>query len=399
MTCRAALALIAGGVGGVACAQHQGVRFRDGTSGMLPTGFGSSRTMDVEVADVTGDGLLDIVIAGEFAPNAVLASEPTSGVIASENGRHGAFLGFAAHDSEDIAIADFNGDGRLDIVYVSEDDVQDELHLGVREEDSGRPAWRAAHGRMIGEQESNCVLAHDIDGDGDPDLILGGRGPALVMLNDGSANFEVAEGWIPADDRTTQDMELGDVDGDGDLDLIVANEDGNRLLINNGSGVFTDETEGRLPTEGANEETREADFGDVDGDGDLDLFFANVGWRPGMNPQNRLLINNGEGVFTDESSARLPGGQPLTWTTLDADFADLEGDGDLDLVLGNTNGQPVQLWLNDGSGKYADMTVARIPTPAPFAVIDIEVADFNGDGKLDIYASNAAGADRVFVQD
>jgi hypothetical protein len=77
----------------------------------------------------------------------------------------------------------------------------------------------------------------------------------------------------------------------------------NLLWINNGSGVIADETTTRLPA--VTDSSFDAAFGDVDGDGDLDIVVANIG-ELGTVEQNRLLINDGAGVFADETATRLP---------------------------------------------------------------------------------------------
>ena len=83
--------------------------------------------------------------------------------------------------------------------------------------------------------------------------------------------------------------------------FLLENEDGNKLLINDGNGVFSDESSIRLP-QGLNIETRKVAFGDVDGDEDLDAFLSNVMFIPGKDRQNRLFINDGNGNFSDSTA-------------------------------------------------------------------------------------------------
>ena len=92
-------------------------------------------------------------------------------------------------------------------------------------------------------------------------------------------------------------------------------------------------------------------LGDVDGNGDLDLVLGNGG------QQNRLYLNDGTGTFADATATRMPP---------DSDFSkavalgDVDGDGDNDLVFGNS-GQQNRLYLNDGTGRFTDATAARMP--------------------------------------
>ena len=247
----------------------------------------------------------------------------------------------------------------------------------------------------------------DVNGDGFPDILFANNGQDAVVINDGAGNFvdETAE-RLPRSADVTQDLELGDVDGDGDLDLVVANEGDNALYINDGTGRFSDESAARIPQRaGGGEETREADFGDVDGDGDLDLLFANVAaFVAGADPRNRLLINDGNGVFADETSSRLPA---ASVSSFDGDFADIDGDGDLDIVTANADvdlsvgriaDSRSRAYLNDGSGVFTDASEAVFGAGATGTGLDLEFADFDGDGRPDFYLASRGTADRLLLR-
>ncbi len=366
------------------------VRFRDVTATHLPVVDGLS--MDAAVGDLDGDGDFDLLVAQEHQPNVLLLNDGAGRFtdVSPQN------LPQVAHDSEDIALGDFDGDGDLDAVVVSEDDEVNELYLN---DGHGRFTEGGDHLPVTGR--SNAVLTADLDGDGNLDLLIGNKGQNVLLLGDGQGFFHDATvGHLPAILDTTQDLELGDVDSDGDLDLLVANEGDNRLLLNDGRGVFTDASN-RLPVRAVAEETREADFGDLNGDGDLDILFANIrGFVPDADPQNRLLLNDGQGFFRDVTAERLP---VDTDRCFDGDFFDLDGDGDLDIVTSITNRNleqrllltgPYKVYRNDG-GIFTEATSDIMPPEAIGRGFDVEAADFNGDGVLDLYLASRGSADRL----
>jgi hypothetical protein len=302
----------------------------------------------------------------------------------------------SVHDSEDIGVADFDRDGDLDIIVVSEDDRTNELYLN-----DGNGVFSDAGTRIPVTGTSNAVAVADINGDGADDVLIGNNGQNVALVNDGTGRFiDESSTRLPSINDVTQDLELGDADGDGDLDLLVGNEDQNRLLINDGTGRFADETEERLPSRPEPEETREADFGDVDGDGDLDVLYGNINaFVAGADPQNRLLLNDGAGRFEDATAANLP--QQAT-RSFDIDVVDLDGDGDLDLLTsdaeqGNRFDEPFRAYRNDGAGKFAESTSEIFPAGIVGKGFDAEAADFNGDGLIDLYLASRGSADRLFL--
>ena len=359
-------------------------KMTDASADLLPLALTNGKTMDAELADLDGDGHADLVLAVEFGQNAVLVWRDGR----FEHARDALPQG-VLNDSEDIAIADLDGDGRPDLVFASEDTERNELYLnaGVI---NGEPVFEDATDRLPVEGVSNAVAAFDADGDGDTDLLFGNKGRNALLLNNGDGRFTHAPDALPPIEDTTQDIEVGDLDADGHPDLVIANEDANRVLRNRGDGTFEDITERSIGLR-SSEETREADLGDVDGDGDPDLYFANVGWA-GFAAADKLLINNGDGTFTDESLTRLP---VLPQFSLDIDFADLDGDGDLDAVLARIAqgfGRPVAVLLNDGKGRFTE-PVGVLPEGIMGQGIDVEVADLDGDGTLDIYVATHFPAD------
>lgn len=365
--------------------------FQDASLSHLPIMSLQVRSMDAHPADLDHDGDLDLLIASEFAYNVLLLNDGKGHFEDATVGR----LPLARHDSEDIAIADFNGDGHLDVLFVSEDDQVNEYFFN-----DGTAHFTAAPFPFTGT--TNGVATADLNGDGHPDLVLGNApsragegGQNLCLINDGKGGWvDETKSRLPESTKATQDLEFADIDGDDDLDLIVGNEDDNELLLNDGKGHFTDVTATHLPIRPDMWETREADFGDIDGDGDPDLVFANVNFRKTKDPQNILLRNDGTGHFQDITATHLPKEEIHT---VDADFVDLDGDQDLDLVTSNSFGASYRAYRNDGEGHFEEATEEFFPSDLSGDGIDSEAADFNGDGHLDLYLTNFTGADILLL--
>jgi hypothetical protein len=119
----------------------------------------------------------------------------------------------------------------------------------------------------------------DVEGDGDPDLVLGNQGPKSLLLNDGQGRFsDGTTGRLPVDQDATYAIATSDLNGDGSQDLVLGNWTGlNRIYLNDGQGHFTDATGGTFLE--AADATGALALGDVDSDGDPDLWVGNFGAR------------------------------------------------------------------------------------------------------------------------
>ena len=240
---------------------------------------------------------------------------------------------------------------------------------------------------------SNQLTIGDIDGDIDLDIIWANGGGfssagtpqvSRIYINNGSGVFtdeSVARGAFTG---LCRGVELGDIENDGDMDMILA-QDFNRqpqLLLNNGVGVFTNVTAARLPA--ATLGSSRAQFGDIDNDGDLDIYITNGTTSRFGTGQNRIYVNNGLGFFTDATAALHPAGSLAE--PQDAIFGDIDGDFDIDVRTGSTAASQSRLYRNGGTGIF---TV--VATPADNNCYSYDFGDIEGDGDLDLFGANASG--------
>lgn len=220
-----------------------------------------------------------------------------------------------------------------------------------------------------------AVTSGDVDGDQDVDLVIGGSAGPRLLRNDAYGKFVEATDQLPLwthyeDDVTS--VVLGDVDGDGDLDLFAGAQNWiheyaalDRLYLNDGHGMFVEEP-GRLP--GTYDRTLGVDLVDIEGDGDLDAVLANVGWYD----SNRILVNDGQGYFSDESDR-----MPEYWSVA-IGAADVDGDLDVDLLLASSLTQN-PLLLNDGAGHF-HLASGQVPVQTLYeTAVELEDIDLDGD--------------------
>lgn len=357
----------------------------------LPTANLSGNNMSALAVDIDQDGDLDIVVASQ-GPNKILLNNGSGEFSLLSN----TILNSFSLNSQDVAVADYNGDGQFDLFFGN---AAEQANRQINEFylNQGNVSFSNDNGLIPVTGISNSTVARDVNRDGFLDILIGNSGQNILLINNGNARFFNETGQrLPSRFDLTRDLEVGDINGNGFPDIIVANEnDDNRILTNNGSGIYLDQTGSRLPLISAIEETREVELADIDGDGDLDIYFSNVRiFESGADPQDRLLVNNGQGVFSDVTSSQLP---QKTTNTFDTDFLDIDGDGDLDIITGNFNGG-VQVFLNNGAGTFTDDTENWMPEDFNPRVVDFEIADYNGDQLPDIYIAVFDGPDALLLR-
>jgi hypothetical protein len=250
-------------------------------------------------------------------------------------------------------------------------------------EPSDAPIPLVDSGQRLGSARSWDVGLGDLDGDGDLDAFV-------ANPYSGGANNTV---WLNDGSGAFSDsgqvlgygrgVDLGDLDGDGDLDAFVANPHSGG--VNN--TVWLNDGSGAFSDSGqalGNEGGWAVALGDLDGDGDLDAFVANT-------DANTVWLNDGNGAFTDDGQ-RLGGA-----ITAAVALGDLDGDGDLDALAGGWD-EPAKAWLNDGAGTFADS--GRGLSPASVHIHGLALGDVDRDGDLDVIMAIASGhPNQVWIND
>ncbi len=261
------------------------------------------------------------------------------------------------------------------------------------------PLWVDVTASTIGETKywTNKVEIADLNDDGRPDLLFANGGdystpgtpePNQVFFNGGpGARFVdmTAQVFGPTPDLARV-IKARDLNGDGLTDIVVGTtyQTQSRLFLGSGKGRFTEATATHLPR--ALLSVGDIEAGDVDGDGDLDLVLAD--WGPGNNMTNdggvtRVWINDGTAKFADETAGRLPEIKiRFSW---DLELADVDNDGDLDVLVSCKRCPGGSLFRNDGAGRFTDDSRAL---PQYTNNYEFEPMDLDGDGFLDLVTLN-----------
>jgi hypothetical protein len=238
----------------------------------------------------------------------------------------------------------------------------------------------ATHVPVDGKEHALDVVFVDVDGDHDLDAILALESePNRLYLNDGKGKFTWRKGAFAERNHDSEHVRIADFNKDGVPDIIFVAEDDqtHEYYTGNGDGTFVDVSD-RLP---AKSEANGLDVGDVNGDELPDIIIGNSGSAA----QNFLWVNNPEkpGYFIDHTAGGLPAMEDQTQAVK---LVDLNGDGTLDVVVGNEV-PPNRLFFNDGKGKFTDHP-EKLDLPVPLHTRDVLVFDANLDRHPDILFVN-----------
>jgi hypothetical protein len=344
---------------------------------MQPLEAKGETSASASLGDIDGDGDLDLVLArGRHWPldNLILRNDGR-GIFTTEK------LPAAADRTYSAALADLNGDGSLDLAVSNDRPDRKVIYLN-----DGRGNFRTAGTFGRSEWPTRYITVADLNGDGRADIIAANRSsnPAkpvasYVCLNDGKGGFPTE---IPLPTQSATIIVAADLDGDGKIDLFVPHRDGGQSLIfwNDGTGIFA---AAPMPFGPKKSTVRAAVAAELDGDGIMDLVIGDA--------KTGLFIYRGKGQRSFEEPFPLgeKSGAPYSIGVLD-----MNRDGTPDLVVGRQEARGT-IFFNQSRAKTLSFHES-VWNDGDGTVYGIALGDLDGDGWPDIAAARSEAPNAVF---
>jgi hypothetical protein len=353
--------------------------------------FWTSETTDdsqaIALGDINSDGFLDLVCAngfqrgGELNPRRNTIYMSQCGLLPKEPD----WITDLVRHTRDVVLVDIDGDFDLDVVFAN----WGTLNTVYINADGNLPLVIPSSEFGVPQGRTTSLAMGDVDGDGDVDVVTGSFDGVRLFMNLGGVFSDTASWSAPH--LLTFGVALGDADNDGDFDLAVANSG-----YSGEANALYENVDGQLTTSpvwlsNAQNISESVVIGDVDGDGFVDLVFGNDGGPGGQS--NALFLNQGGGVFASSPNWV---SEP-TNLTKDVDLGDVDGDGDLDLVCGNFyDEQNNTLYENIGENDHFSQTPIWMSNPKN-DTRGIVLGDVDADGDLDLLCGNTGSPNTLYV--
>ena len=324
-----------------------------GTTATVENGTGTALTVTVPSGPA---GTVDISVNGTSLPGAFDIVTGGPGFFSTLN------TGLTGLQEGAVAWSDFDGDGRRDFVALGSASFTPTTKIYRNEGGGSFSEFTSLYGVAVGSADWG-----DLDGDGDPDLVITGtdndfNAAIRVYENDVANNNGFIRRTVSLPSLTDSSVELGDLNGDGTVDLLLTGNDGSTPLTtayaNTGGYTFSllDATAGS-GTGFTDVEDSATDLGDVDGDGDLDLVLTGI--DGGGNKIAAVYLNdvsngNGFSLLNPDGNGSSMNLTPVS--SGDVDWGDVDNDGDLDLVIVGANSASdatATIYENDGSENFS----------------------------------------------
>lgn len=333
------------------------------------------------VVDANGDGKLDLVVANEKSGDvSVLLGDGRRGFTSAPGSPFP-----AGQSPNDVAVGDFNRDGRPDLAFANHETQHLTLLLG-----DGSGGFVPAPNSPIGvavKPHPHGIATGDFNGDGCPDLVTDSWGDDRleILLNDGKGGFRAPGIYVSVGKHPYQRIRVADLNGDGKADIVSPNLDGRNVsvLLGDGKGSFVQPAGSPFP---CGDSPFNVAVGDANGDGLADLAVVNSpssttagAGRDGLT----VLLGAGGGTFRTIVGGPLP----LDRFPNIVAMGDVDGDGRADVVVSNPDGNKITIFTMTRRGRVA----SRRELPVPGHPKGVAIRDLDGDGKGDIVVtSNSA---------